>query len=83
MNITNVCVSFAKCTDNKNDDIFINIKYSLISMPADILLAFLTGLMICTLLEQIIINKWRSFCTQLIQFAVKSPDHLSVENLIF
>ena len=57
LNITDDYNDFDNCTDNKNDHVNIIIECLLLSIPANILLFSLVGLVIYTMIKPVIKNK--------------------------
>ena len=57
LSITDEYDSFINCTDNKKDDIIINVKFLLLSVPGSVLLLSLIGLIIYTTLEPLKTSK--------------------------
>ena len=57
MTIIDECDSFINCTENKDDDINIIPKYSLLIIPNSVLLLSLIGLNIWLILKPLLTNK--------------------------
>ena len=56
LNITDDYDSFTNCTNNENDDIYINMKFLLLSIAGSIILLSCIGLIIWTMIKSSIIG---------------------------
>ena len=75
MNINDEYESSINCTDIKNEDKNITINNSLLSFPANIIILLLIGLLIYTMIEHLLNNKYRrNFCIQIIHLGVPKQD---------
>ena len=67
---------FSYCTDTEIDNNNNIVEYLILSIPANIILLSLIGLVLYTMVEHFITNKcyWIASYTQIIQFSVLLPD---------